>query len=75
MEKTCFNCANWEHNKKEALPENWIPYTGSCDTIRKELDIELDYAPYSGGASVSIIDTEPDFGCIRWEQAEWKEVE
>lgn len=75
MKKICFNCANWEHNKKDRLPENWIPYAGSCDTIKEELDIELEYAPYSGGAIVETIDVEPEFGCIKWKQAEWKEVE
>ena len=33
-----------------------------------ELEITLSIAPYSSGGIVDYIETEPDFGCIKWEE-------
>jgi hypothetical protein len=64
--KTCFTCAHWEADRFTTLEPRHR--TGLCKIkLGTRVEIELDYAPYGGGALVDTISTAGDFGCVEHE--------
>lgn len=71
----CRNCKHWGNgsisteSRADISRYNW---KWECGVIKGEVEVDIDQGSGwdAGGASVDVINTSGDFGCIRWEKWE-----
>lgn len=75
MKHICRNCKHWGNGSISTMSRtdnsvyNW---KWECKVIKNEVEVDIDQGRGwdAGGASVDVINTSGNFGCIKWEKWE-----